>query len=202
MVIKLKNSYPSVHGLPVIHSVDTDIFHITYFMHCMQCSFCHDECCSYGADIDMLNVNRILAKADELEEFTGTKREKWFYPKKRKWDHEYPGHDYTRTTKRKNACAFLNTKGRGCMLHSFALAKGYDYHEFKPFFCTVFPVTYNEGVLMTPEEIDEKTTACLGPGATLYQGAREELRYYFGEGLVEELDAIEPNFINPEKKSA
>lgn len=202
MVIKLKNSYPSVHGLPIIHSVDTDIFHITYFMHCMQCSFCHDECCSYGADTDMLNVNRILAKADELEEFTGIKREKWFYPKKRKWDHEYPGHEYTRTTKRKNACIFLNTKGRGCMLHSFALAKGYDYHDFKPFFCTVFPVTYMEGVLMTPEEIDKKTTACLGPGPTLYQGAREELKYYFGDGLVEELDAIEPNFINPEKKSA
>ncbi len=202
MVIKLKNSYPSVHGLPVIHSVDTDIFEITYYMHCMQCTFCDDECCSYGADIDMLNVNRILAKADELEEFTGIKREKWFYPKKRKWDHEYPGHDYTRSTKKGNACVFLNKKGRGCLLHSFALAKGYDYHEFKPFFCAVFPVTYNEGVLMTPEEIDEKTTACLGEGPTLYRGAREELRYYFGDGLVRELDEIEPGFRNSEKKSA
>ena len=202
MVIKLKNSYPSVHGLPVIHSVDTDIFEITYYMHCMQCTFCNDECCSYGADIDMLNVNRILAKADELEEFTGIKSEKWFYPKKRKWDHEYPGHDYTRSTKRNNACVFLNKKGRGCLLHSFAHAKGYDYHEFKPFFCTVFPVTYNEGVLMTPEEIDEKTTACLGEGSTLYRGAREEIRYYFGDGLVGELDEIEPGFRNSEKKSA
>jgi Fe-S-cluster containining protein len=202
MVIKLKNSYPCIHGLPVIHSVDTDIFQLTYFMHCMQCTFCNDECCSYGADIDMINVNRILAKADELEEFSGIKREKWFYPKKRKWDHEYPGHDYTRTTMKKDACVFLNKKGRGCLLHSFALAKGYDYHEFKPFFCTVFPVTYNEGVLMTPEEIDEKTTACLGEGPTLYEGAREELKYYFGEGLIRELDDIEPEFKNPGKKSA
>ena len=202
MVIKLKNSYPSVHGLPVIHSVDTYIFTTTYFMHCMQCTFCNDQCCSYGADIDMLNVSRILDKADELEEYIGIKREKWFYPKKRKWDHEYPGHDYTRTTKRKNACIFLNRKGRGCMLHSFALEKGYDYHELKPFFCTVFPVTYFEGVLVTPEEIDEKLTACLGEGPTLYQGAREELKYYFGDGLIEELDGIEPRFTKPGKKSA
>jgi Fe-S-cluster containining protein len=202
MVIKLINSYPCIYGLPVIHSVDTDIFQLTYFMHCMQCTFCNDECCSYGADVDMVNVNRILEKADELEEFTGINRDKWFYPKKRKWDHEYPGHDYTRTTKKNDACVFLSKKGRGCLLHKFALAKGYDYHEFKPFFCTVFPVTYNEGVLMTPEEIDEKTTACLGEGPTLYQGAREELRYYFGDGLIRELDEIEPEFKNPEKKSA
>lgn len=202
MVIKLKNSYPCIHGLPVIHSVDTDIFQITYYMHCMQCTFCKDECCSYGADIDMLNIKRILKKADELERFTGINRERWFYPKKRKWDHEYPGHEYTRTTMKKDACVFLNKKGRGCLIHSFALAKGYDYHEFKPFFCTIFPVTYNEGVLMTPEEIDEKTTACLGEGPTLYHGAREELKYYFGDGLIQELDDIEPKFKITEKKSA
>lgn len=201
MVIKLKNSYPCIHGLPVIHSVDTDIFQITYFMHCMQCTFCNDQCCSYGADIDMLNVNRIMNKADELEEFTGIKRDKWFYPKKRRWDFEYPGHEYTRTTKSKDACIFLNRKGRGCLLHSFALAKGYDYHEFKPFFCTIFPVTYFDGVLVTPEEIDEKITACLGSGPTLYQGARNELQYYFGEALVSELDEIEQSF-TAGKKSA
>jgi Fe-S-cluster containining protein len=202
MVIKLKNSYPCIHGLPVIHSVDTEIFQIKYFMHCMQCTFCNDQCCSYGADIDMLNVNRILDKADELEKYIGIKREKWFYPKKRKWDHEYPGHDYTRTTKRKNACIFLNRKGRGCLLHSFGAEKGYDYHEFKPFFCTIFPVTYFEGILVIPEEIDEKLTACLGPGPTLYQGARNELRYFFGDGLIRELDEIESGFTNPGKKSA
>jgi len=168
----------------------------------MQCTFCNDQCCSYGADIDMLNVNRILDKAEELEEYTHIKRDKRFYPKKRKWDHEYPGHDYTRTTKRKNACIFLNRKGRGCLLHSFAVEEGYDYHEFKPFFCTIFPVTYYEGILVTPEEIDEKLTACLGEGSTLYRGARDELRYYFGDGLIQELDRIETRFTNPEKKSA
>lgn len=202
MVKKLKNSYPCIHGLPVIHSVDTDIFQITYFMHCMQCTFCNDQCCSYGADIDMLNVNRILDKADELEDYISIKRDKWFYPKKRKWDHEYPGHDYTRTTKRRNACIFLNRKGRGCMLHSFAVKKGYDYHKFKPFFCTIFPVTYFEGILVTPEEIDEKLTACIGPGPTLYRGARDELGHFFGGGLIRELDGIEFGITNPEKKSA
>ncbi len=168
----------------------------------MQCTFCNDECCWYGADIDMLNVKRILEKAGELEEFTGINRREWFYLKRRKWDHEYPGHYYTRTAKKDNTCVFLNRKGRGCMLHSFALEKGYDYHDFKPFFCTVFPVTYYEGILFAPEEVEEKTTACLGKGFTLYRGAREELRHYFGDGLVRELDEIESTIKNSDKKSA
>lgn len=201
MVVKLKKSYPSIYGLPVIHSVDTDIFEIRYFMHCMQCTFCHDQCCDYGADIDMLNVERILERKDELEEFTGIKSEDWFYKKRRRWDFEYPGHVYTRTTKKNNACIFLNRETRGCMLHSFALHKGIDFHELKPFFCSVFPVTYFDGVLMTPEEIDEKSLACMGEGPTLYQGAREEIRYYFSSGIIDELDMIEAEF-NQQKRSA
>jgi Fe-S-cluster containining protein len=203
MVIKLKNSYPSIHGLPVIHSVDTDIFDYTYFMKCMECTFCKDQCCEWGADIDMQNVERVMKYKDELEQFTGITSEKWFDESEKKWDAEYPGGDYMRTTydEEKDYCIFLNTKGRGCMLHSFALHKGIDYHEIKPFFCSMFPVTYMDGVLMTPEEIDENLTACLGEGPTLYQGSRDELKYYFGEGLVAELDAAEAEW-HKQKKSA
>lgn len=203
MVIKLKNSYPCIHGLPVIHSVDTDIFDITYFMKCMECTFCNDQCCEWGADIDLENVARIMKHKDELEKFTGIKSDKWFNDSEVKNDHEYPGHDYVRTTydEEKDYCIFLNNKSRGCMLHSFALQKGIDYHELKPFFCSMFPVTYLEGVLMTPEEIDEKLTVCLGDGPTLYRGSREELKYYFGEGLVAELDEAESTWLE-QKKSA
>lgn len=203
MFIKLKKFYPCIHGLPIIHSVDPDIFKYTYYMHCMQCTSCNDQCCSYGADIDMLNVNRILKYKDALLEYTGIKPEMWFYPKKRKWDHEYPGHDYTRTRKRNDACIFLYKKNgkRGCMLHSFALDNGIDYHEFKPFFCSMFPVTYFDGVLCTPDEIDEATLACMGEGPTLYKGAREEIRYYFGDEIIDELDEIESG-LKKEKKSA
>lgn len=203
MVIKLKNSYPSIHGLPVIHSVDTDIFDLTYFMKCMECTFCKDQCCEWGADIDMQNVVRVMKYKDELEQFTGISSSKWFDESEKKWDSEYPGGDYIRTTydEEKDYCIFLNTKGRGCMLHSFALHKGIDYHEIKPFFCSMFPVTYMDGVLMTPEEIDENLTACLGEGPTLYQGSRDELKYYFGEGLVAELDEAESEW-HKQKKSA
>ena len=170
-------------------------------MHCMQCTFCNDQCCSYGSNIDMLNAERILRYADDIEKYIAINRKHWFYPKKRKWDYEYPGQYYTRTSKRNNACVFLNRNSRGCMLHSFADEKGLDYHVFKPFFCTIFPVTYLDGVLVTPEEIDENTLACLGKGPNLYHGAREALKYYFGDEMVEEIDVIEKRFIK-EKKTA
>lgn len=196
MVIRLKNSYTSIHGLPVIHSVDTDIFEMTYYMHCMDCTFCNDQCCEWGADIDMLNVNRILKHKHGLEEFTGIKADKWFDDTVKKWDHEYPGNDYTRTAyeKEKGYCIFLDTKKRGCMLHSFALSNGMDFHELKPFFCSMFPVTYMEGVLLIPDEIDEKLTACLGEGPALYKGAREAIRFYFGDAIITELDEIEADW--------
>lgn len=203
MVIRLKNSYPSIHGLPIIHSVDTDIFDLTYFMKCMECTFCKDQCCEWGADVDKQNVNRIMKYKDDLEKFTGIESEKWFDRSVPRWDHEYPGGDYIRTTydADKDYCIFLNTRSRGCMLHSFALNKGIDYHEIKPFFCTMFPVTYFEGVLITPEEIDLKLTACLGEGPTLYQGSRNEIKYYFGEGLVAELDRIESEWMQKRKSA-
>lgn len=203
MVIKLKNSYPSIHGLPVIHSVETDIFDLTYFMKCMECTFCKDQCCEWGADIDMQNVARVMKYKDELEAFTGIKSERWFDESEKGTDYEYPGHDYMRTTfdEEKDYCIFLNTQSRGCMLHSFALNKGMDYHEIKPFFCSLFPVTYMDGVLMTPEEIDEGLTACLGQGPTLYQGSRDELLHYFGPGLVAEMDEIQASR-PPVKKEA
>ena len=168
----------------------------------MQCTFCHDQCCLYGVDVDLPNVNRILDKADELEQFTGIKREKWFYPKKRKQDQEYPGHEYTRTTIKNGACIFLNRNSRGCSLHSFANEKGIDYHELKPFFCAIFPLTFFEGILLIPEEVDSKSLVCLGDGPTLYQGARNAVRHYFGDEIIDELDEIENKFGRQSMKSA
>lgn len=201
MIISFKKKYQCVTGLPIIHSADTEIFKINYFAHCMKCDFCRDQCCSYGADIDMLNVERILNYKQEIEADTSISPSKWFYPKKRKWDKEYPGNFYTRISKHNNACIFLNRTGRGCLLHSYALKEGLDYHIFKPFFCTIFPVTYFDGVLVVPEEIEEGLTECLGDGINLYRGAREELRYFFGGEMVDELDEIEQSVLG-EKKSA
>jgi hypothetical protein len=123
--------YPSRYGAPVVDRVDTAIFARRYFMNCMQCDYCHDSCCQYGADVDVENVARVEAHAEGLEQYTGVPRTRWWT---REWqnDREFPGGQQTRTAVEDGACVFRSRLGRGCMLHSYALEKGLDYHELKP----------------------------------------------------------------------
>ena len=190
MIQQLKKTYPSRYGMPVLDSVDTDIFRIKYFTHCSSCTFCNDWCCSFGVDVDIQNVRRIEAHADGLERFTGISREKWF-DKQIWYQVEYPGGSCTRTQTDERGCIFLNKNGRGCLLHSYSIEQGLDYHELKPMISCLFPLTYDDGSLLPAVEIDDRSLVCLDSGLTLYRGVRDEVQYYFGESLLAELDAVE-----------
>lgn len=156
----------------------------------MQCSYCHDSCCQYGVDVDAENVARLEAYAPEVERFTGVPRERWFTGE---WanDPEFPGGRNTRTSVEDGACVFRNRAGRGCTIHSFALARGVDYHELKPMVSVLFPITFDAGLLHPSAEIDDRSLQCYGDGPTLYRGVRGEIAWYFGSALVGELDALE-----------
>ena len=77
------------------------------------------------------------------------------------------------------------------MVHAFCLQNGMDYHELKPMVCCLFPVTFSEGLLTPSLDVDDLSLICLNQGVSLYTGAREELRYYFGDEPVAELDAVQ-----------
>jgi hypothetical protein len=173
-----------------VDRVETDIFVLTYFVHCMQCSYCGDSCCQYGADVDADNAARLQARAGDLEQFTGVARERWFTGE---WtnDPEFPGGMHTRTRVHDGACVFRSRAGRGCMIHSFALERGIDYHELKPMVSVLFPITFDQGLLHPSNEIRDRSLQCYGDGPTLYQGVRSEVSWYFGPELVGELDELE-----------
>jgi Fe-S-cluster containining protein len=190
MIMSLQRSYASIYGTPVIDRVDTDVFTTTYFTHCMQCGFCHDSCCAYGADIDLPNVERVRTVTDALSVEVRYPRTAWFKETATE-DREYPGGAYTRTRSVEGACVFLNRSGRGCLIHKYCLEKGLDYHQLKPLVCILFPISFNEGLFFPAEEITDGSLVCLGPGPTLYRSSRDEIRYYFGDEMVAELDAIE-----------
>jgi hypothetical protein len=186
----LSHPYPSRYGAPVIDRVDTAIFFRTYYVNCMECTYCHDSCCQYGSDIDGDNVARVQAHADELERYTGVPRERWFTGE---WnnDVEFPGGRQTRTAVENGSCVFRNRTARGCLLHSFALDRGLDYHEIKPMVAWLFPVTFDGGLLHPSNEIEDRSLQCIDDGPTLYKGVRGEIEWCFGSALVAELDAIE-----------
>jgi hypothetical protein len=190
VIRSLSRSYACRWGQPVVDRVDTAVFVRTYFMACMECSYCHDSCCQYGADVDAENVKRIEAHAEGLERFTGVPRERFLTGQ---WtvDPEFPGGKNTRTAVEGGSCVFRNRKARGCMLHSYALAQGLDYHLLKPMVSALFPITWDHGLLHPSTEIVERSLQCIDDGPTLYRGVRDEIAWYFGEELVAEMDGIE-----------
>jgi Fe-S-cluster containining protein len=228
VIRSLSQPYTCKGGAPVIDRVDTAIFFRTYFMDCMKCSYCHDSCCQYGADVEGDAMPRVMAHADALERYTGVTRDRWWRtagtaaapgtPGRLEvpgisgtavapaadgtagaagadgvdWtpDREFPGGRQTRTRVEDGACVFRSRTARGCMLHSFALGVGLDYHEIKPMVCSLFPVTFDGGLLHPSNEIIDRSLQCIDDGPSLYQGVRDEIAFYFGAGLVAELDVL------------
>lgn len=205
MTLALSRPYPSRYGAPVIDRVDPRIFTLTYFARCMECTFCHDSCCQYGADIELPRVEAIKEHAKELAAYLGVPEDQWFredpddvgYVE----EEEYPGGVYTRTAvvqlpegrseHNSEACVFLDPAGRGCRLHRFALERGLEVHSIKPMVCMLFPVSFNHGELVPAYEFEVEDLICQGDGPTLYDSARPDILYYFGPDLVAELDPMQ-----------
>jgi hypothetical protein len=190
VISALTRPYACRWGAPVVDRVDPAIFVERYFMACMQCTYCFDSCCAYGTDVDANNVARLEEHREGIEKFTGIPRDRWYTDE---WteDKEFPGGRNTRTRVVDGACVFRNRSGRGCLIHSYAVDKGVDYHELKPMVSVLFPLTWDYGLLHSSNEIRDKSLQCYGDGPTLYRGVRDEVGWYFGDGLVEELDRME-----------
>ncbi|HEX6033868.1 MAG TPA: DUF3109 family protein, partial [Anaerolineales bacterium] len=187
-IIPLSKEY--VSGNLAISFVHRDIFLKTYFARCLECHFCHDWCCSFGADIDIQNVERIEQHREEILPFVRPPEGEWFDGQYTYYE-EYAGSMYTRINTQGPRCVFISKDQRGCGLHRYAISKGMDYHEIKPLVCILFPLGFEEGVLLVAPELDDNSLVCAGVGASVYQSLRSEMQYYFGQEFVEELDEIE-----------
>jgi Putative zinc- or iron-chelating domain len=196
MISTLSRAFPSRHGAPILDRVDTAIFTTAYFRKCMDCGFCKDWCCQWGVDVDLPNVARILAQGPALEAATGQPREKWFKPET--WDEpDYPGGGYRRTQVVDGACVFLDRADRGCKLHRFALTQGIDHHDIKPMMSSLFPLSFDAGVLLPALEVRDGSLVCGQRGDSIYAGARDALLHYFGAQLIAELDALDAGRLGP-----
>ncbi len=186
----LARPFPSRYGVPVIAHVDVSIFLKRYFTHCLSCTFCHDSCCSYGVDVDLYHVRQIEQRADALEAYTGVPRDQWFTDDRIE-DPELPGGGSVRTRVVNGACVFLDRTDRGCMIHKFCTEFGTDYHDLKSIVDCLFPLCVSDATLCPADEVDDGTLMCVSQGPTLYRGLRDELGYYFGDGLLTVLDELE-----------
>lgn len=188
IIIPLSKEY--VSGNLAISFVHRDIFLKTYFARCLECNFCQDWCCSFGADIDVQNVEKIQQHQEEILPFIRPPEGEWFDGEYTYYE-EYAGNMHTRINTQGPRCVFIGKDQRGCGLHRYAISKGMDYHEIKPLVCILFPLSFEEGILIIAPELDDDSLVCAGVGASAHQSLRSELQYYFGQEFVEELDHIE-----------
>lgn len=194
--IELSRPYPATAKAPVILRVDPRVFELSYFERCMECTFCGDRCCAGGVGIDPADIARLEARATSLRQYTVAPPERWFEDASTV-DADYPSGRFIDTLVVEGSCALRRRGGRGCGIHAFTIDLGVDYHELKPIYCCLFPVTVIEGDLMPSPEITEEQFVCSGPGASLYRGVRHELEHYFGPALIQELDRLEAGFVRP-----
>ena len=188
-LIPLSRAYTATAGAPTITAVERGIFERRYFARCMACAFCADSCCAHGVDVDGPVEAALLAEAPAIERHTGVPVAEWFRAPAFA-DEDAPGGTLRRTAVRDGYCVFHAPGGRGCMLHSYAIATGRDYHGLKPMVSTLFPVTFGSGTLVVSDELEDVSLVCSPSGPTAYEAARDELSYYFGSSLVNELDAV------------
>jgi hypothetical protein len=200
-LIPLSRAYTAIAGAPTISAVERGIFERRYFARCMACGFCADSCCAHGVDVDGTVEAALLAEAPSIERHTGVAVSDWFRGPAVA-DEDAPGGTLRRTAVRDGYCVFHTPGGRGCMLHSYAIAMGRDYHALKPMVSTLFPVTFGGGALVVSDELEDGSLVCAATGPTAFEAARDELAYYFGSSLVKELDELAASIASPASSGA
>jgi Zn-finger nucleic acid-binding protein len=110
---------------------------------------CAGACCRTGVWLDPGERDRILAHADlvraQMEPGQARDPRRWFSRRARA-DRDFPSGRAVYTRVFRGRCVFLDGGGR-CVLQKATLAGG-GRPRLKPFFCTAFPVTIVDGVVM------------------------------------------------------
>jgi hypothetical protein len=113
---------------------------------------CDAACCALGVLVDVRERDRVLAHAELVGRLMTPGQDRdpahWFAREERA-DRDFPSGRATHTRAGRSGCVFLDADRR-CTLHRASAAAG--GVELKPFFCTVFPLTLADGVLLLEED--------------------------------------------------
>ncbi len=158
-----------------------------------------EACCQYGADTDLGERDRILARQDEIRALLlpHAQTAPWF-TEDQELDPDFPSGAAVRTRTLGDGCVFLAHDRRGCAIHRASIENGWDFRGTKPHVCRLFPLTYDDEAIVISDDYVDYSCA-YEPGApTLYQVARDTLADVFGAELVAVLDAAEQQHAVPE----
>ncbi|HLL25789.1 MAG TPA: hypothetical protein VK427_26810 [Kofleriaceae bacterium] len=150
-----------------------------------------DACCQYGCDVDLIERDAILAKADDIRPLLRdeVKDAPWF-DKDVEDDPDYPSGKVVRSALHENRCLFLAHDNRGCAIHRASIERGWDFRGVKPAICRLFPLSYEEDTILIADEYPEYSCAHVD-GPTLYRISRDTIGDVFGPELVTAMDSAE-----------
>jgi len=155
---------------------------------------CTAACCRSGVWLDPRERDRILAHAGvvrrAMDPDQPTDPRLWF-SRRVAADADFPSGRAVHTRVRNGRCVFLNGAGR-CVLQKASAGRG--GLQLKPFFCSAFPLTVDDGVLTLDDAKCRAGQPCCAPTAggplTVFETCRAELRHVLGAAGVRRLRRI------------
>jgi hypothetical protein len=150
---------------------------------------CSGECCHYGVYTDLKESEIILGIKDKIislmDETQPKDTELWFEQPEE--DDSFVSGIAVGTELHNDKCVFLDGKGL-CTLQKLALLEGKDKWFYKPVYCVLFPLTVYEDALTIDDDHINRLKTCNKNknGMSIYEACKDELRHFFGEdGLAE-----------------
>jgi Fe-S-cluster containining protein len=159
-----------------------------------------DACCQYGCDVDLFERDAILAREGQIRPLlrAEVQGKRWFDDEIEE-DADYPSGKVVRTEVHEGGCLFLAHDRRGCAIHRASLEQGWDLHGVKPAICRLFPISYEEDMIVIADEFPEYSCAHV-EGPSLYRITRDALGQIFGDDLVRAMDAAEAQVLAAQPK--
>lgn len=159
-----------------------------------------DACCQYGCDVDLFERDAILAREAQIRPLlrAEVQGKRWFDDEIEE-DADYPSGKVVRTEVHEDGCLFLAHDRRGCAIHRASLEQGWDLHGVKPAICRLFPISYEEDMIVIADEFPEYSCAHV-EGPSLYRITRDALGQIFGDELVRAMDAAEAQVLAAQPK--
>ncbi len=153
---------------------------------------CNAKCCRAGVHLDIGDQKRILDHADLVRKYMEPHQEKdssgWF--EELKDDKDFPSGQCVSTQVKHYGCVFLDNGGR-CVLQKAAIAEGMPRFSLKPYFCVAYPVTIENGEIITDDPDFTYRTECCSTvekgDLTVLDVCSMELEFMFGKEGLEEL---------------
>lgn len=161
---------------------------------------CTGECCHYGVYTDLKEHNHIIEIKDKiipLMDETQPKNYKVWFEEPEK-DDTFDSGVAVGTDLYNDKCVFLDKDGL-CTLQKLAMIEEVDKWNYKPLYCILYPLTIFENTLTIDDEHMERLKTCNISNnlqTSIYESCREELRHYFGEDGLEEIEEYKAMYLN------